>query len=83
MAVLTNQQLAELRKGGRANWTTPIDFDKPIINATFQAIEDWYEGQRAQVSSDIDAASTPKAFSNAEKKQIAAAFLQWKFRLGG
>ena len=83
MAVLDATQLAQLRKLSRVNWTTAIDFDKPIANSTLQSVEDWYEGERATVSSDIDAASSPKVFSNPEKKLIAAAYLSWKNGEGG
>ena len=83
MAALTASEFAELRELGRTNWTTAIDFDKTIANATFQAMEDWYEGERATVSSNIDTASSPKSFTNAEKKLIAAAYLLWKNGEGG
>jgi len=83
MAVLNATQLAELRKLTRINWITAIDFNKTIANSTLQAMENWYEGQRATVSSDIDSASTPKSFTNPEKKLIAAAYLGWKNGEGG
>jgi len=83
MAVLNATELAELRKLVRINWTTPVDFNRSVANASFQAMEDWYEGQRSTVSSDIDTASTPKSFSNSEKKLISAAYLGWKNKEGG
>ena len=78
MAFLTSGELARLSKLGRQDWITEIDFKKSIINDVFQAIEDWYEGERAIVSSLIDTASGPKSFNNAEKKIIAAAYLVFK-----
>ena len=83
MAALTASQLAELRRSAIRDWTTAIDFGKPIANATFQAIEDWYEGERTVVSGLINTASSPKSFTNAEKKLIAKHYLNWKFKQGG
>jgi len=83
MAVLTSAQLSELRRLTRVSWITAIDFDKIIANATLQTMEDWYENQRATVSSNIDTGSSPKTFTNPEKKLIAAAYLSWKNGEGG
>ena len=83
MATLNLTQLGELRKIVRRDWSTPIDFGKPVANSVFQAVEDWYEGQRLTVSSDIAAASSPKSFTNEEKKLIAKAYLLWKNGEGG
>ena len=83
MAVLTSDQLAELRRSIQREWSTAIDFNKATANATLQAIEDWYEGQRTVVSGLINTASAPKSFTAAEKKLIAKHFLKWKFDQGG
>ncbi len=83
MAVLTVSELVTLRKLGRQQWTTAIDFPKSVANASFQSLEDWYEGERATVSTDIDVASSPKSFTNSEKKKIAKAYLLWKQGEGG
>ncbi len=90
MAVLSNTQLAEMRRSLRSEWTDPIDFTKPLINGVFQAIEDEYEraasvsgpGFKLSASSGIDGASQPaKTFTNPQKKKIGRAYLGEKFNL--
>lgn len=83
MAALNAHQLAELRRRIQSDWTTAIDFNKVVANDTLQAIEDWYEGERAAVSLLIDAASGAKSFTSPEKKLIAKHYLAWKFEQGG
>ncbi len=83
MAVLDASQLANLRKRMQREWITPTDFNKSIVNATIQALEDWYEGERSVVSGLMNTASSPKSFTNAEKKLIAKQFLAWKNEQGG
>ena len=89
MAVLTAQELADMRRLLRQEWTTPIDFTKATINACFQALEDEYERTASQSrpgfklagSADIDTAASPKVFTNPEKKKIGRAYLGCKFQL--
>lgn len=75
MAVLTPMQLAELRRETVKNLSPPIDFNKSIINAALQAVEDWYEGEKSTVSGLIDTATSPFAFTNPQKKMMGAAYL--------
>ena len=83
MAVLNNNELADLRRRTQREWSTDIDFDKSVANAALQAMEDWYEDERTVVSGLIITATSPKAFTAAEKKLIAKHFLAWKFQQGG
>lgn len=79
MATLDARQLAELRrKFVQKLGNVTIDFDKPTLNAAFQAVEDWYEANKADASAAIDEATAPYEFSGTEKKQIAAYFLWQK-----
>ena len=79
MATLTPTQLAQLRREFvRKLGNVEIDFDKPILNAACQAIEDWYETNKAQISTDIDAATAPYVFTGQQKKLIGAFWLLQK-----
>ena len=79
MAQLTAVQLAEMRRRFVVRWgDDPVDFDKPTINAAFQAVEDWYEDNKAQISTDIDAATAPYTFTGQQKKLLGAYWLLQK-----
>ena len=79
MAQLTAEQLARLRREFvRKLGNVAIDFDKSIINAAFQAIEDWYEANKAQISTDIDEATAPYVFTPQQKKWLGAFWLLLK-----
>lgn len=79
MATLTAIQLAEMRQRFvRKLGDVAVDFSKPIVNAAFQAIEDWYEANKAQISTDIDAATAPYMFTAQQKKWLGAYWLLQK-----
>ncbi len=82
MAVLTVGELAELRKSLAAE-SDVVTWNKATINAALQALEDWYEAERAVVSGLINAATDPFVFTNAQKKKLARYFLRQKFRREG
>ena len=75
MAILTVQELRQIRnkmeKAGNSGYT------KPEINDAIQAIEDWYEANRSEISTAIDAA-TPFSFTNPQKKLLGAYWLGQK-----
>lgn len=78
MAVLTSEQLATLRQRIPAgNWA------KPTINAAFQAIEDFFENNRATISTAIDTATAPHVFTAAQKRRLVALWLLQKFAREG
>ena len=77
MAALTSEQRAELRRAV-VRGESSITFTKPTIDAALQAVEDWFEGERAVVSAAIDAATTPHVFTNGQKKKMVRWFLQQK-----
>lgn len=84
MAILTVAELDELSnkmcKEMKAEGIV-IDYNRPIINAALQAIEDWYETAKLQGSSDIDAATAPYGytFTNPQKKKLFKWWLWQKF----
>lgn len=84
MGVLDPTQLTEMRQGcakAMATGSLPIDYDKPKINAALQAVEDWFEkpAVKADLSSDIDAATTPFVFTGPQKKRLVAYWIKQKF----
>lgn len=89
MAVLSSSDLNEMRNFLQSIWTTIIDFDKPTINAGFQAMEDEYErpvsldrpGFRLAGAADVQAAVSPKVFNNPELKNIERSYLKVKVKL--
>jgi hypothetical protein len=77
MATLTAAELTELRQGSCREQT--VDFTKATINAALQAIEDWYETNKATGSTAIDTATSPYVFSNPFKKRLFAYWNKQKF----
>lgn len=78
MAVLTNNELAELRQD-IARDTETQNWDKPIVNAALQAIEDWFEANKATGSAAVDTATSPFTFTNGQKKKLFRYWLRQKF----
>ena len=89
MAILSSSDLDEMRNFLQGIWTTAIDFNKPTINAGFQAMEDEYErvasldrpGFRIAGATDVQAAVSPKVFTNPELKNIEKSYLKVKVNL--
>lgn len=82
MAVLSAEQLAELRQGVQGEGD-PATWEKSHINAALQAIEDKWGEIQAALSVEIDAATTPVVFSNPMKKKIGKYWLRHRFGRGG
>jgi len=80
MAVLSSLDLAELRRDVAPN--TNVNYPKATINAAFQAIEDWFEANRASLGSAIDTAA-PGVFNAARKQILVKYWLEQKFERGG
>ena len=86
MAVITDADLRTMyldlyRKGhGKEEIKADGLLAPATIKAVFQAIEDWYEGQRATVKAAIDTAAG-RTISNAAAKKYGKAYLQWKWGL--
>jgi hypothetical protein len=81
MAVLTSGELAELRQLA-STIKVPVTWDKATVNAALQAIEDWFEANRASLGSAIETAA-PGVFTNTEKKGLVKYWLRQKFNRGG
>jgi hypothetical protein len=79
MSVLTSSQLAEIRRAIIRKFGEPINMSKPRVNAAFQAIEDWFEANKAAGSAAIDAATAPDTFTGAQKKILFAVWLLQKY----
>lgn len=81
MATINSEQLAKLRQLVAAKHPA-VTWSKDEINAASQALEDWYEGEKATVSALVDTATNAGAlshnFTNAIKKTLAAHFLTQK-----
>jgi len=78
MATLTAEELAELRrdicKGQRPNFT------KVTINSALQAVETWFEANRASIKTAINTSTAPYVFTNPMKKILIAHYLKQKFK---
>ena len=73
MAVLTPRQL-NIAQRGAARVFLSFSYDKPTLNAAVQAIEDWFEANKAGGSAAVETAA-PGAFTNAEKLQLFAVWM--------
>ena len=77
MAVLTSVQLQELRRISEPN-RAPIAHTKAQVNAALQAIEDWFEANRAALGAAIEAAA-PGIFNITQKRALVKFWLLKKF----
>ena len=93
MAVLTPQQLDEIRLMIDSKRLVPADYTTPDLNKMCQAYEDWYEANSdipardlehdldwPNVGAAIDAATAPYTFSEGMKKISKGCYLRWKER---
>lgn len=71
MATLSAGQLTECRQG-ISKEGVPVNYSKTQANLALQAIEDWFEANKASVSSAINAATSPFVFTTAQKKKLFA-----------
>ena len=76
MAVLSTQQLRGLRNQMERR-QAEVSYGKADINSALQAIEDWFEAERANLSAAIDA-GTAHAFTNPQKKLLVGYWLGQK-----
>jgi predicted trehalose synthase len=82
VSVLTAADLQAVRNSVSTSGVA-VNYDKPTINAAAQAVEDWFEANRAALGNAVDAATAPKVLTAAQKKAIVAAWLLNKFSRGG
>ena len=81
MAILTANEAAEIRQQ-MASGVVPLTWVKGQCNTALQAIEDWFETNRASLGAAIETA-VPGVFVAAQKKRLVAYYLLQKFRREG
>jgi hypothetical protein len=81
MAVLTANFLASCRNMIERD-RLEIDYTKAQANAAAQAIEDFFESNRAALNTQINTATTPLVLSNQIKRRLIRAVLLEKFTRG-
>lgn len=79
MAILTATELNRMQR--RCESTMPVTYTKPQINPVVQAVEDWFEANRASLNTALTAAATTAGITltAAQKKAIVAFYLELKF----
>lgn len=77
MAVLTATERAQLRRAV-AQTVTSVPWTKAQINAAVQAIEDFFENNRAALGAAIEAAA-PGVFNAPLKQRLVKYWLQQKY----
>ena len=82
MAVLNSTQLAELRRAMASDQAT-VNYNKVQINAALQAVEDWFEANRAAINAAINTATAPLVFTGSQKSALVKYWLRQKFERGG
>lgn len=82
MAVLTSDQLCDIRRD-LAREFAAVGYTKAEVNAALQAIEDWFEANRASLGSAINAGTAPFVFTNPQKVALVKYWLRKKFERGG
>ena len=81
MATLSAAKLAVARRATSGQLKKIVEYsgaDKPTLNAAVQAVEDWFEGQRSTISTDINTATSPTVLSANTKKFLVASYLAYK-----
>lgn len=78
MATLTAEELVQIRRDVARAGDIPINYTKATINTALQAIEDWYEANRATLGVSIDAAIAPQVLTLAQKREITKFWLTQK-----
>ena len=82
MAALTRDQQIEAcielwRRGSQ------ITYSKVQLGAALQAVEDWFEANRATLSAAINAATAPLTLTAAQKKSLLLFYMRQKVRREG
>ena len=79
MAVLTVVQKGEISKAVAQKGTTVVSYTKPVAFAAIQAIEDWFETNRTNLSTAINIATAPTVLTIAHKSAFVKFWFQQKF----
>ena len=82
MAVLTADHLCEIRRS-LAREAPIVNYTKSSVNAAVQAIEDWFEANRASLGAAINNGTTPFVFTAPQKTALVKFWLLHKYQQGG
>jgi len=77
MAAISTKEKSKIRQKMSSIGT--VDYNRPTINAAMQAVEDWFDGERATISAQIDIATSPKVLSNQQKKKLVGFWMLKKY----
>lgn len=86
MAILNNDQLAEARRKAEPDLSAlgTITHQKAAVNSALQAVEDWWENNKASLNTAVNQAISPVTFTVAQKKILLRVWMWFKFfREGG
>ena len=81
MAVLNVSQLVKCRNSVEKTAkerSLPVNYTRARLNAGLQAVEDWFEANRAGLSAVINTATTPLVLTGAQKVALVKAWLEHK-----
>ena len=78
MAVLTPQELNKIQQECE-KVLKPVNYTKAQLNAAAQAVEDWFEANRASLVAVINTATAPLVLTGVQKKAVVAYWLYLKF----
>ena len=81
MGILNTQEKSEFRRLCAA--IQEVTWTKAELDVASQAVEDWFESKRAEISAAIDAATTPMVLPGPVKVAIVKHYLRQKFQRGG
>lgn len=82
MATIASSELDGIRQEF-AKDSAAVGHQKATLNAAAQAVEDWWESNRASLGAAIDAATSPSTLSVQEKRDLAKHWLVRKAQRGG
>lgn len=77
MPTLSATELTELRQR-LARTQATVNWNKTQINAAYQAVEDYIEDHKLEISAAIDTATSPIVLSNPIKKLLVAYYFVQK-----
>lgn len=77
MATLSADQYTQLRQAAAQGQAT-VPWNKAQLNAAAQAVEDWFEANRASLNTAINAATTPLVLPAAVKRALLISYLTQK-----
>ena len=80
MSILTDAQLREARRlvAEQLEYSADVNFTRAEFHAALQALEDWYEGERATLNQILNAATSPTRMSVQIKAALVVVFIRAK-----